>query len=105
MPSEIPGAANNVRPLKRLIRVSTNAANVPSATAAIAVYSAVLLALLEVWKQDALHFFYGLPRLVFLTAPLAFLFFDAQIFHAAGLMIMAWRCSTAAWCAPKTFFP
>ena len=37
-----------------------------------------------------LHFFYGLPRLVFLTAPLAFLFFDAQIFHAAGLMIMAY---------------
>ena len=37
-----------------------------------------------------LHFFYGLPRLVFLTAPLAFLFFDAQIFHAAGLMITAY---------------
>ena len=37
-----------------------------------------------------LHFFYGLPRLVFLTAPLAFLFFDAQIFHASGLMIAAY---------------
>ncbi|WP_416194860.1 UDP-forming cellulose synthase catalytic subunit [Pseudomonas sp. CCC3.1] len=37
-----------------------------------------------------LHFFYGLPRLVFLTAPLAFLFFDAQIFHATGLMITAY---------------
>ena len=37
-----------------------------------------------------LHFFYGLPRLVFLTAPLAFLFFDAQIFHASGLMITAY---------------
>ncbi|KQQ65535.1 cellulose synthase [Pseudomonas sp. Leaf127] len=34
-----------------------------------------------------LHFFYGLPRLVFLTAPLAFLFFDARIFHASALMI------------------
>jgi cellulose synthase (UDP-forming) len=37
-----------------------------------------------------LHFFYGLPRLVFLTAPLAYLFFGAQIFHATGLMIMAY---------------
>lgn len=37
-----------------------------------------------------LHFFYGLPRLVFLTAPLAYLFFGAQIFHASGLMIMAY---------------
>ncbi len=37
-----------------------------------------------------LHFFYGLPRLVFLTAPLAYLFFDAQIFHATGLMISAY---------------
>ncbi|WP_082363652.1 UDP-forming cellulose synthase catalytic subunit [Pseudomonas versuta] len=37
-----------------------------------------------------LHFFYGLPRLVFLTAPLAFLFFDAQIFHASGVMIAAY---------------
>ena len=37
-----------------------------------------------------LHFFYGLPRLVFLTAPLAYLFFNAQIFHASGLMIMAY---------------
>jgi len=32
---------NSVRPLKRLIRVSTKAANVPSATAAIAVYRAI----------------------------------------------------------------
>jgi cellulose synthase (UDP-forming) len=37
-----------------------------------------------------LHFFYGLPRLAFLTAPLAFLFFDAQIFHASALMITAY---------------
>jgi len=37
-----------------------------------------------------LHFFYGLPRLVFLTAPLAYLFFGAQIFHATGLMITAY---------------
>ena len=37
-----------------------------------------------------LHFFYGLPRLVFLTAPLAFLFFDAQVFQATALMISAY---------------
>jgi len=37
-----------------------------------------------------LHFFYGLPRLVFLTAPLAYLFFGAQIFHATALMITAY---------------
>ncbi|MEK7948438.1 UDP-forming cellulose synthase catalytic subunit [Pigmentiphaga sp. YJ18] len=34
-----------------------------------------------------LHFFYGLPRLVFLTAPLAFLFFGAHVFQASALMI------------------
>lgn len=34
-----------------------------------------------------LHFFYGLPRLVFLTAPLAYLLFSAQIFHAPALLI------------------
>lgn len=37
-----------------------------------------------------LHFFYGLPRLAFLTAPLAFLFFDARIYHASALMITAY---------------
>lgn len=37
-----------------------------------------------------LHFFYSLPRLVFLTAPLAYLIFDAQIFHASALMIMVY---------------
>ncbi len=37
-----------------------------------------------------LHFFYGLPRLVFLTAPLAFLVFDAQIFQAPALLIVAY---------------
>lgn len=37
-----------------------------------------------------LHFFYGLPRLVFLTAPLTYLFFGAQIFHASALMITAY---------------
>ncbi|MBT2338474.1 MULTISPECIES: UDP-forming cellulose synthase catalytic subunit [Pseudomonas] len=37
-----------------------------------------------------LHFFYGLPRMAFLTAPLAYLFFGAQIFHASALMITAY---------------
>lgn len=37
-----------------------------------------------------LHFFFGLPRLVFLTAPLAFLFFGAQVFQAQALMIAAY---------------
>jgi cellulose synthase (UDP-forming) len=37
-----------------------------------------------------LHFFYGLPRLVFLTAPLAYLVFDAQIYQAPALMILAY---------------
>jgi len=37
-----------------------------------------------------LHFFYGLPRLVFLTAPLAYLFFGAKIFHASALMVIAY---------------
>ncbi len=34
-----------------------------------------------------MHFFYGIPRLVFLTAPLAFLFFGAQVIQAAALSI------------------
>ncbi|HTK01278.1 MAG TPA: UDP-forming cellulose synthase catalytic subunit [Bordetella sp.] len=37
-----------------------------------------------------LHFFYGLPRIVFLTAPLAYLFFGAHVFHASALMITAY---------------
>jgi cellulose synthase (UDP-forming) len=37
-----------------------------------------------------LHFFYGLPRLVFLTAPMAFLFFNAEVFHASALMVLVY---------------
>ncbi len=37
-----------------------------------------------------LHFFYGLPRLVFLTAPLAYLFFGAHVFQASATMILAY---------------
>lgn len=37
-----------------------------------------------------LHFFYGLPRLIFLTAPLAYLLFGAHVFQATALMISAY---------------
>ena len=41
------------------------------------------------YANAMLHFFYGLPRIVFLTAPLAYLFFDAHIIHAPALVIAA----------------
>jgi cellulose synthase (UDP-forming) len=34
-----------------------------------------------------MHFFYGIPRLVFLTAPLSFLFFGAHVIHASATML------------------
>lgn len=34
-----------------------------------------------------LHFFYGLPRIVFLTAPLAYLFFGAHVIYASAATI------------------
>ncbi len=37
-----------------------------------------------------LHFLYGIPRLVFLTSPLAYLLFNLQIIHAQGMMIFAY---------------
>lgn len=37
-----------------------------------------------------LHFFYGLPRLVFLVAPLTYLYFGAHIIHAAALTILVY---------------
>jgi len=42
------------------------------------------------YANAMLHFFYGLPRLTFLTAPLAYLIFGAEIFHASALMITAY---------------
>jgi len=33
------------------------------------------------------HFFYGLPRIVFLTAPLAFVFLDIHVINASALLI------------------
>jgi len=41
------------------------------------------------YSNAMLHFFYGLPRIVFLTAPLAYLFFEAHVIHASALMIAA----------------
>ncbi|HUI35658.1 MAG TPA: UDP-forming cellulose synthase catalytic subunit [Stellaceae bacterium] len=37
-----------------------------------------------------LHFFFGLPRFVFLTAPLAFLMFRLNIIAASGLMVIVY---------------
>ncbi|GAA5235278.1 UDP-forming cellulose synthase catalytic subunit [Verticiella sediminum] len=37
-----------------------------------------------------LHFFYGLPRLLFLTAPLAYLLMGAHVFQATALTIAAY---------------
>jgi cellulose synthase (UDP-forming) len=37
-----------------------------------------------------LHFFYGLPRIVLLTAPLAYLFFGAEIYNASALMVLVY---------------
>lgn len=37
-----------------------------------------------------MHFFFGLPRIVFLITPMAYLFFGAQVFHASALMVLAY---------------
>lgn len=37
-----------------------------------------------------LHFFYGVARIVFLTAPLAYLYFGAHVFQATAAMVMAY---------------
>jgi cellulose synthase (UDP-forming) len=37
-----------------------------------------------------MHFFYGLPRLVFLTAPLAYLFVEAHVIQATAALIAAY---------------
>lgn len=42
------------------------------------------------YSNAMLHFFYGLPRLVFLTAPLAFLFFEAHVITAAASTLLAY---------------
>ncbi len=40
--------------------------------------------------SSMLHFFYGLPRLIFLTAPLAYVFFGANLIQAEAYTIMAY---------------
>jgi len=42
------------------------------------------------YSNAMLHFFYGLPRIVFLTAPLSYLFFQAHIIEASALLIAAY---------------
>ena len=42
------------------------------------------------YSNAMLHFFYGLPRVVFLTAPLSYLFFQAHIIEASALTIAAY---------------
>ncbi|WP_322045639.1 UDP-forming cellulose synthase catalytic subunit [Paraburkholderia sp. J67] len=37
-----------------------------------------------------MHFFFGLPRIVFLMTPMAYLFFGAHVFHASALMLLAY---------------
>jgi cellulose synthase (UDP-forming) len=37
-----------------------------------------------------MHFFYGLPRIVFLTAPLAYMFFEAHVIQASADLIAAY---------------
>jgi cellulose synthase (UDP-forming) len=39
------------------------------------------------YSNAMLHFFYGFPRLVFMTAPLAFLLMHAYVIHASAIMI------------------
>lgn len=41
------------------------------------------------YTSAMLHFFYGIPRLIFLMAPLAYLVFDAHIFNASAETILA----------------
>lgn len=42
------------------------------------------------YANAMMHFFYGLPRIVFLTSPLAYLFFEAHIIQASADMIAAY---------------
>ena len=39
------------------------------------------------YANAMLHFFHGLPRLIFLTAPLSYLFFELHIIHAEALTL------------------
>jgi cellulose synthase (UDP-forming) len=50
---------------------------------------------LNIWQRlcytnAMVHFLNALPRIIFLSAPLAFLFFEARIFNATPLMVVAY---------------
>lgn len=42
------------------------------------------------YANAMLHFFHGLPRLIFLTAPLSYLFFQLHIIHAEAITLAAY---------------
>lgn len=42
------------------------------------------------YSNAMLHFFYGLPRMIFLLAPLSYLFFEAHIIRASAIAIAAY---------------
>lgn len=42
------------------------------------------------YTNAMLHFFFGLPRLIFLLAPLSYLFFGAHIIHATAIQVAAY---------------
>lgn len=42
------------------------------------------------YANAMLHFFYGVPRVIFLLAPLAYLVFEARIFNAAPFLVLAY---------------
>lgn len=42
------------------------------------------------YSNAMLHFFYGFPRIIFLVAPLTYLFFQAHIIHAQAILIAAY---------------
>lgn len=42
------------------------------------------------YANAMMHFFYGFPRIVFLTAPIAYLFFEAHIIQASADLIAAY---------------
>lgn len=42
------------------------------------------------YTNAMLHFFYGIPRLIFLTMPIAYLYFGLHVIHTSAVLIMAY---------------
>ncbi|WP_455285914.1 UDP-forming cellulose synthase catalytic subunit [Cupriavidus necator] len=42
------------------------------------------------YTNAMLHFFYGVPRLIFLTMPIAYLYFGLHVIHTSAVLIMAY---------------